>query len=57
MKADALADYLKSEPGLANSPEVVGAALESLHEMDTNDGRVIALASQDSHGGWKALKV
>ena len=57
MKVGALADYLRTQHSEATSLDVVKAALESLHELDTNDGHVIALASKDNNDVWKALRI
>jgi hypothetical protein len=57
MTVDALTDFVRSEHGEATSVDVVKAVLESLHEVDANDGHLITLASKDTSGVWKALRI
>ena len=56
-KADALCRHMRDGHGESVSLDVVTATLASLHELDTNDGRVIALAARDEHGVWRALRI
>ncbi len=57
MEADALALMLEKAEGRPVSLDVVQATLKGLHEIENHDGRLIALASHDEHGVWKASQI
>lgn len=57
MKEDAVIGHLKDEQAGGPAPEVVKAVLESLREVDADDGHLLALAARDGNGVWKALRI
>jgi hypothetical protein len=56
MPVTALAESLQ-KAGKNLTQDDVGAVLQSLAEIELNDGSIITLASKDGNGYWKALKI
>ena len=52
----ALAESLQ-KAGKNLTQDDVGSVLQSLAEIELNDGSIITLASKDANGYWKALKI
>ncbi|MGB6688602.1 MAG: hypothetical protein WBE76_12245 [Terracidiphilus sp.] len=56
MTLAALADCLK-KAGIDLTQDDVASTLESLAEIELNDGQIVTLASRDASEHWKALRI